>query len=352
MEDSRTQVARSVGARDRREVMFASSAYAAASVLAHSFGSTLKKGDQVLLSAMESDHMVIPWRVAARKWGFKLKVFRPDMTEGGEFAFGEFAGMVSGKTRLIVFQHACPVFGSFNPLNEFMEFATGCGIPVAVDATHSLPWGKVNVQQLRCDFLLVDCGAIGAPRGSTFLYGRMERLQRLPPVLGGEDTFEQFYMGKLKVKLARDVSNWASVPERFEVGLPPLAVGTAVATALREHERNMDSDLIARGEQLGAKLYLELSSNPRLKVYGNAMTLRIPCATFTVDDADEAALAEQLRKHNTFIDVGSHGSRVAHKEELQVESSLRVCLDPRIHTLEDVSKFCHVVEIALKELDG
>lgn len=350
MEASRTRVAASINAEDWREVAFAPSVYQATTVLAQSFGSIMKKGDHVLLSSMECDHTVIPWRVAAEKWGFKLKVFRPDMAEGGEFKFASLASQVSAKTRLIVFQHASPVLGTFNPLGDFIQFARGCGIPVAVDATHSLPWTKINVQELQCDFLLADCRAIGAPPGSTLLYGRMDRFRRLPPVLGGEDTFENFYIGKLKTKLARSQSNWASVPERFEVGFPPLIVGAAVAAALHQHDGDMDHEAMECAAQLGEKLFLELSANPRLTVFGHTKMPRIPSATFSADDVAEADLIAQLRKHHIFVDVGSEGARVAHAEELGRGASLRVCFDPRIHCIEDVAKFSRIVKVALDEL--
>lgn len=350
MEAARTDVAKAIGAEYWKEIAFAPSAYAATTVLAQSLGSTLRKGDQVLLNYMESDHTIIPWRIAAKQRGFKLKFCRPDMSDGGEFIFEQFASLVASKTKLIVLQHVCPIFGAFNPLVEFVDFAESCGIPVAVDATYSLPWSKLDVQRMRCDFLIADCGAIGAPHSSTFLYGRMDRLERLPPVLGGEDTFEDFSAGKLKAKLAKDPSNWAPVPERFEVAFSSLAVGAGLAAALCEHDRRMDTNMAAKCSKLGLILYSELKSCSSVHVYGTAVPARIPISSFHVDSIDHAVLADTLGKQHTLVDIGCHGASIAHNEELNVSSTLRACFDPCRHDAEDVSSFVRTLKESLRQL--
>lgn len=350
MEAARTDVALAIGAEHWKEIAFAPSAYAATTILAQSLGSTLRKGDQILLNYMESDHTIIPWRIAAKQRGFKLKFCRPDMSEGGEFVFEQFVSLVSSKTKLIVLQHACPIFGTFNPLVEFVDFAESCGIPVAVDATYSLPWSKLDLQKMRCDFLIADCQAIGAPHGSAFLYGLMDRLERLPPVLGGDDTFEEFSAGRLEVNVAKDPSNWAPIPERFEVALSSLAVGAGLAAALREYDRSMDSNMAAKCSELGLRLYSELKSCSSVHVYGTANLARIPIASFHVDGIDHAILADTLGKQQAFVDIGCHGASIAHNEELNMSSTLRVRFDPCRHDAEDVSRFVRILKNALRQL--
>ena len=76
-EDSREAVAEFIGAAGPEEIVFTRNASESLNLMAYSYGTFLKEGDEILISVMEHHSNLIPWQQLAVRSGAVCPVF-PD----------------------------------------------------------------------------------------------------------------------------------------------------------------------------------------------------------------------------------------------------------------------------------
>lgn len=204
---ARDQVRAFVNARHREEIVFTRGASEAINIVALSFSTTLKPGDEIILTVMEHHSNLVPWQMAAQRTGAVLKFV--NLTETMEFDFDHYRSLLGPRTKMVAVSHSSNVLGSINPVKDIVRAAHEVGARVLVDACQSVPHMPVDVQALDADFLVASGHKMCGPTGIGFLYGKLDLLSALPPVYGGGEMID-------RVDLL--TSTYAAPPSRFEAG--------------------------------------------------------------------------------------------------------------------------------------
>jgi cysteine desulfurase/selenocysteine lyase len=181
----------------------------------------LKKGDELLVSALEHHSNIVPWQMLCERTGAVLKVI--SMTNEGELDKLHLEKAFTEKTKLVFVNHVSNALGTINPIEKIIEKAHAVGAAVLIDGAQAAPHLKVDVQKLDVDFYLASAHKMCGPTGVGFLYGKEEWLEKLPPYQGGGEMIDQVTFEK---------TTYAGLPHKFEAGTPNIAGGIAFGAAL------------------------------------------------------------------------------------------------------------------------
>lgn len=218
----RGKVREFINAADEREIVFVRGTTEAINLVASSFGkSQLKKGDEVLISAMEHHSNIVPWQMICEEKGAVLKVI--PMNEAGEIILEEVDELLTEKTRIVSIVHISNSLGTINPVKEIIRKAHAKGIPVLVDGAQSTAHTAIDVQDLDADFFAFSGHKILGPTGVGCLYGKFHLLEAMPPYQGG---------GEMIHTVSFQQTTYNEVPFKFEAGTPNIADVIALGAAI------------------------------------------------------------------------------------------------------------------------
>ena len=235
-EDVRQKVAGLIGAPDPETIVYTSGTTAGINLVALSFlEPRLQAGDEVVISYMEHHANLIPWQMACKKKGAKLRVI--PMDKNGVLDLAAYREMLSPRTRMVALVHISNTLGTVNPVEEMIALAHQHQLPVLIDAAQSIAHFPIDVQRLDADFLVFSGHKMFGPTGVGILYGKAEHLAAMPPWQYGGDMIRN---------VAFEETTFAKAPQRFEAGTTPIAgvigLGAAVdflqtldRTAVQEH---------------------------------------------------------------------------------------------------------------------
>jgi len=293
-EEARRKVARFINAPGPRSIVFTKNATESINLVAYSWArGNLKPGDEILVSPIEHHSNLVPWQLAARATGARLRFF--DVTPDGRLRLDNLEGLITERTRLVAVTHVSNVLGTIVPVHEIVAAARRVGAVVLVDGAQSVPHMPVDVQALGCDFLAFSGHKMGGPTGIGVLYGREELLERMDPFLGGGDMISA-------VRL--ESSEWADLPHKFEAGTPPIAEAIGLGAAV-DYLGGIGMDQVHAHEQrLTAYACERLREVPGVTIYGPEE--RGGLVTFNVGDIHPHDLATVLDQHGIAIRAGHH----------------------------------------------
>src|SRR2546428_10230734 len=177
------------------EVFFGPNMTTITFALARAIGRELAPGDEIVVTTLDHDANVAPWRALEEKG---VVVRQADIREEDcTLDLDDLKRKISDKTKLVALGYASNIVGTINPVAEITKLAHAAGALMFVDAVHYAPHGLIDVKALDCDFLACSPYKFFGPHMGT-LFGKREQLQRFKPY---------------KVRPATD-----SVPECWETG--------------------------------------------------------------------------------------------------------------------------------------
>ncbi|ARA92488.1 cysteine sulfinate desulfinase [Rhodothermaceae bacterium RA] len=221
-EQARETVRRFLNARRRTEIVFTRGTTESINLVAATFGrSRLKRGDEIVVSAMEHHSNIVPWQMLCEERGARLRVIPVD--DRGELDEEAYRRLLTERTKLVALCHVSNTLGTINPVRRMIADAHGLGIPVLLDGAQAAPHLPVDVQALDCDFYCFSGHKVFGPTGIGVLYGREALLDAMPPWQGGGDMIET-------VSFERTTFN--ELPHKFEAGTPHIAGGIGLKAAL------------------------------------------------------------------------------------------------------------------------
>jgi cysteine desulfurase/selenocysteine lyase len=256
-EGTRQRVARFLGARDVRSIVFTRNATEAINLVAQAWGrKNLREGDEVLLTQMEHHANLVPWQRVAQERGARLRHI--PVTPDGRLDLSDLDRVLTPRTKMVAVSAMSNALGTINPVGEILAAARRQGALTLLDGAQLVPHAPVDVNALDCDFMAFSAHKMLGPTGVGVLYGRVEVLERMDPFLGG---------GEMILEVWDDRATYNEVPHRFEAGTPAIAEVAAFATAIaylerlgmenvREHERRLVTYAMARfAEQDDIEVY-------------------------------------------------------------------------------------------------
>jgi cysteine desulfurase family protein (TIGR01976 family) len=190
VEESRAALAELLNAADPAEIKFGANMTSLTMHVARSIGATMREGDELVITKLDHEANVGPWRAIARDRG--LVVREVDVrTDDVTLDIEAFDAALHGRPRLVAFGWASNAVGSINPVAELVRRAHEAGAWTYVDAVHAAPHVPVDVQAVGTDFLACSTYKFFGPHAGV-LYGRSDILDALPTykIVPATDRFE------------------------------------------------------------------------------------------------------------------------------------------------------------------
>jgi cysteine desulfurase/selenocysteine lyase len=290
----RETVARFINARSDQEIVIARNATEAINLVAHSFGSRLEAGDEVIVSEMEHHANIVPWQLLRERAGIVLRVV--PITDDGALEMDAYEALLGPRTRLVAITHASNVLGTVTPIKEIVRLAHERGIPVLVDGSQAVVHGPVDVRDLDADLYVFTGHKLYGPTAVGVLYGKAEVLKEMPPFLGGGDMIRT---------VGFDKTTFAPPPQRFEAGTPPIVEAIGLAAAI-DYVQGIGLERIAAHEaMLLQRATQKLSGIDGLTVHG---TVPGKCAilSFTMAAAHAHDIGTIVDRAGVAIRAGHH----------------------------------------------
>lgn len=293
-EEARQKVARFINAPETETVIFVKNATEAINLVAYGWAwHNLTSGDEILLSPIEHHSNLVPWQLAAKATGARLRFF--NVTEDGRIRTDNLDDVITERTKLVAVTHASNVLGTIVPVQEIAAVAKQKGAVVVVDGAQSTPHMPVDVQALGCDFFALSGHKMMAPTGIGVLWGRRELLEKMEPFLGGGDMINSVSLEDAK---------WADLPYKFEAGTPNIAGVIGLGAAI-DYLNELGMENVLNHEQHIVKYAMRrLREVPGVTIYGPEE--RAGLVTFNVDGIHPHDLATILNEQGIAIRAGHH----------------------------------------------
>ncbi|WP_158888562.1 cysteine desulfurase-like protein [Amycolatopsis anabasis] len=257
-------------------------------------------GDEVVVSRLDEQANLAPWRAAAKRTGSVLRWGEIDI-ETCELPAWQYEELVSARTKAVAVTAASGSVGTRPDVPTIVEFAKRVGAVVVVDATYAAPFLPLDLPALGADVMVVSAQAWGGPSVGALVFRDPEMLERLPSV-----SLETNARGPARLELGPHpypllAGLVASID--YLAGLDDAATGS-------RRERLVTSLGSAKSYHAGllAQLSTELRSLRHVMVIGDAMR-RIPALAFTIANKKAPEIAEYLASQGlcAFADDGSSG---------------------------------------------
>ena len=291
----RARVARFLNAASPSEIVFTRGTTEGINLVAQSWGrSTLKAGDEILITGMEHHSNIVPWQLVAAQTGATVRAV--PITDSGELDLKAFDRLLTDRTRLLAVVHLSNALGTINPVRWMISHARERGIVTLVDGAQSAPHLPVDVQALDCDFFAFSGHKVFGPTGIGALYGRASLLEAMPPWQGGGDMIETVTL---------EQSTWAQPPARFEAGTPPIAQAIGLGAALEYVEAVGRSAIGAWEEELLAYATERVGELGGVRIIGTARE-KASVLSFVVEGVHPHDVGAVLDDEGVAIRTGHH----------------------------------------------
>ena len=314
-ERSRKTIQHFIGAKSHKEIVWTKGATESINLVASSLAkSYFKKGDNILVSALEHHANIVPWQQIAQANNLQLQVMPVD--NNGVLKLTESLQLITSNTAMVALGHVSNALGNINPIKAIINKAKELGALTLIDGTQAVSHLAVNVQQLDCDFYVFSGHKMFGPTGIGVLYGKYDLLEQLPPYqLGGE----------MIKHVSFTQTTFQPPPLKFEAGTPNIVgvLGIAVASEFIQQHR---TTLLELEHNLYQQLLDTLSAIPQVKLWGDRVN-SICVLSFTLKGVNHYDLAVLLEKRNIAVRVGHHCAMPL-MNELGVDGTIRVSLAP------------------------
>jgi len=286
------------------EVVFGQNMTTITFALARAIGRELQAGDEIVVTTLDHDANVAPWRALEEKG---VVIRQVDIREADcTLDLDDLKRKITSKTKLVAVGYASNAVGTINPVAEITKLAHAAGAMMFIDAVHYAPHGPIDVRALDCDFLACSPYKFFGPHMGT-LYGKREHLLRLKPY---------------KVRPAYD-----TLPDRWETGTQVQELIAGIAAAVNylasvggHHDpsvANRRSALLSaylvthqHETTLLTRLLAGFRSIPNLRLFGISDPGRFGerCSTVSISIADHhpTAIAKFLGDRGIFTWDGNY----------------------------------------------
>jgi cysteine desulfurase/selenocysteine lyase len=293
-EQARIKIQKHFNAAEAHEIILTSGTTHSINIVANGFSSLIKKGDEILVSAMEHHSNIVPWQMLCERTGALLKVI--PMNKEGELLMDVYDELLSERTKLVFCNHISNALGTINPIEEIIEKAHKVGAAVLIDGAQAAPHLVADVQQLDVDFYTISAHKVCGPTGVGMLYGKEEWLNKLPPYQGG---------GEMIAEVTFEKTTYAGLPHKFEAGTPNICGGIAFGAAL-DYMNDIGFKAIADYEhELLEYATSELLKIEGLKIYGTAKN-KTSVISFNVKNIHPYDIGSILDKLGIAVRTGHH----------------------------------------------
>jgi cysteine desulfurase family protein (TIGR01976 family) len=295
VEHARKSMAEFLNARQPEEIVFGPNMTTLTFGLSRALAKTWEPGDEIVVTSLDHDANITPWRLAANERGVTVKTWevRPQTCT---LSIADLSELVTERTRLVAVCLASNATGSRLNAAEAVRVAHSAGAKIFMDAVHSAPHAPIDVRALNCDFLACSVYKFFGPHLGV-LWGRHVLL-------------EQMESYRVRPAPARPPGKWETGTENFE-GIAGALASLEYLQQLAAHAgggRDLRSAMsaIETYEAGLSRHFLDgLRGLPRVRLFGLAgleqATGRTPTFAIRVDGQSPEDTARHLGDRGVFV---------------------------------------------------
>lgn len=287
------------------------------------------KGDKVVATNIEHHSNLIVWLRLKKRYGVDVEFVKANSE--GILDIADFEKAIDDRTKLVAVTHASNVLGSISPVEEIASIAHERGAHLLVDGAQSVPHMHLNVREMGCDFLAFSGHKMCGPTGIGVLYIREDLHDEVEPLcIGG---------GNIK-DVGIDYYQLAQGPHRFEAGTPPIAEAIGLGAAADYLQSIGMDEIRAHDARLIEKMYDEMTTIPKVTVYGPEPRRRVAILSFNIEGLNphEVGLALDISA-KIMIRSGAHCTIPLMKDVIHHPDGTARASTYLYNTQEEVDKF-------------
>ncbi len=316
---ARDTAARFVNADGPDEIVFGPNMTSLTYSVSRAIGKELQPGDEVLVTALDHEANVSPWKTLAEQ-GAIVKYVDVNLNDC-RLDMRDLENKLSARTRVVAVTHASNAVGTIPDMEQIGRLAHAAGAWFFVDAVHYAPHAMIDVEKIDCDLLVCSGYKFYAPHVG-ILYGKRELLRQLQP---DRLTFSKDELPTRWENGAPSFEGIAGLLGAFEfiasIGgaeLPSRSAFEGAFAAIRQHEGGLVQQLLDGLRQIEG-----------VRVYGitevDAVAERTPTVSLTVSGLKPRDVAVQLAERQIFTWFGHYGAAtLIERLGLSPDGALRV----------------------------
>jgi cysteine sulfinate desulfinase len=336
-ENARHTVAQFINASSTKEIIWTRGATEALNLIAQTYArSSLKVGDEILVSEIEHHANIVPWQIVAEQTG--AKVVKVPITKDCQIDIQAFKSLISLNTKIVAVAQVTNVTGTTLPLEQIISVTRAASDAiVVVDGAQGIVHQPTDVQALDADFYVFSGHKLYAPAGIGVLYGKLHLLEAMPPWHGG---------GKMVEKVSFEGTTYGALPGKFEAGTPNVAGVLALACAIDWLSQYDHAMLERHVSSLQQRAFEGLSQLEDIRIIGFQPGASV--ITFVIDGVHHQDIATLLDQQNIAVRAGNH---CAHPlmDALGLKGTVRASF-AIYNTIDDVDAFIRAVGKAVDML--
>jgi len=320
--EARAAVADFLNAPSADEIIFGQNMTSLTFHVSRSMGRHFKAGDEIILSQMDHDANVEPWKLLARDFDLNVR-WLPFNTETFEFDLAKLDELLNEKTRLVCVGGASNLLGTINDVETICSKARAAGAWSFIDAVQSAPHISTDVQQFGCDFFVCSAYKFFGPHQG-MLWGRRGVLEELEPYKvrpAPEElpwSFEpgtQSHEGMAGIAATIDYFAWIG-KEMAGVATDRRSQLVAAMELIFDYEKHLAQQLIAGLQRISGVKVLGITDP-------EALSRRVPTVSFVHDGHAPAEIAKALAERNIFAWSG-HNYALEVARALGIDGAVRI----------------------------
>ncbi|KAI8961844.1 PLP-dependent transferase [Daldinia sp. FL1419] len=254
-----------------------------------SFTLRFRPGDEIIVSSIDHEANIAPWKDLAARSNLVLKWWTPSpQSLNPRLLPSSLAPLLSPKTRLVTCTHASNVLGTIHDVKAVAEAVHGVpGALLCVDGVAYAPHREVDVKDLGVDFYVLSWYKVYGPH-IAMLYGSRRAQEQM-------HTLGHFF--NPHATLENKISLGSGCYELVQ-SIPRIVDYIASSSP-----NSLWSSIAAHESQLQTTLLDYLSSKPNIAIFGEPSadgTLRLPTVSFVVEGRDSRDLVETLERTTNY----------------------------------------------------
>jgi len=262
------------GTGDCDEVGFGLNASTVNATMVALAAATMYVGDEVVVSALDHDASVLPWRRAAAEHGLNLRVV--GLADDGRLDMDQLSAVINSRTRVVALPYAANATGTAVDVAEVSRLAHEVGALAWLDPTHMAPHEPLRVRELGVDVAFCSAYKFFGPHLGLYYARRdvIEAWSRSTPGAG------------------------------IESGTPPLE-SLAGLVATFDYLDDVGWQLIASQERALGEQFLAGLPEPWKLIGLPTMDGRTPTFALTLPGADPVELARAFAERGIAVGAGT-----------------------------------------------
>ena len=294
-ENARSTVAKFLGARNARDIVFVRGTTEGINLVAQSYvRPLLKPGDEIIVSLLEHHANIVPWQMIAAATGAKIRVIPVDPS--GQLIISEYTKLFNEHTKFVSVAHVSNVLGTVTPVAELVAIAHAHGVRILIDGAQSVAHLPVNVTALDPDFYVFSAHKVFGPNGIGAVYGKTDALREAQPYQGG---------GNMIADVTFERTIYQGAPNKFEAGTGSVADAVGMGAALEYMMQIGMANVAAYEHELTQYGMARLAEVPGLHLIGTTRD-KSGVLSFVLDNHDIASVGKYLDSQGIAVRAGHH----------------------------------------------